>query len=237
MTFVRLADEGVFGPTIQGEGTRIGTVCHFVRLQGCDGSCSWCDTAYAKEPEGGVTRSVRSVCEEVNSLCCGQERQVVITGGNPCLQEACGDLVAGLHDCGWHVSLETQASIYRRWLSSVDHLTVSPKPPSSGMPLDLDALDRILHTWRNERGPSQTAELKVVVFNRADFEFATRLDRRYGHTVPLVLSVGTPGEETSLEDTVANLRDVVRWATAKGLPEVRVLPQLHAMMWGGQRGR
>src|SRR4051794_28690583 len=125
----------IFGPTIQGEGAEAGIATHFVRVGGCDYRCSWCDTMYAVDPE-----IVRATAEKLSSdeivtrvdALAGRPDWVTISGGNPALH-ALGDLVSGLHAVGFRVSVETQGSRWASWLGSVDRLTVSPKPPSSGM--------------------------------------------------------------------------------------------------------
>ena len=125
----------IFGPTIQGEGAEAGMPTHFIRLGGCDFRCSWCDTMYAVEPATvRVTAHRLSVEEIVQALdrLTGAPRWVTISGGNPALHRL-DPLIERLHSHDYRVSVETQGSVWRSWLGDVDRLTVSPKPPSSGM--------------------------------------------------------------------------------------------------------
>jgi organic radical activating enzyme len=117
--------------TLQGEGTLVGTPSTFVRLWGCDFSCSWCDTKESWRPgsrwvEWGAAAIVAKILEY-------QNKHVVITGGNPVLQ---GDdlrgLVMDLRRLGCHVTLETQGSIYHSVMHEAQLLSLSPK----------------LHDWR-----------------------------------------------------------------------------------------
>jgi 7-carboxy-7-deazaguanine synthase len=125
----------VFGATIQGEGAEAGMPTHFVRLGGCDYRCTWCDTMYAVDPAlvraNAEGLSVDEILGRVADLE-GRPRWVTVSGGNPALHEL-ADLVDGLHDAGFLVAAETQGSVWRPWLASLDRLTISPKPPSSGM--------------------------------------------------------------------------------------------------------
>src|SRR5207244_13541299 len=95
----------------------------------------WCDTMYAVDPAvvraNAVHMSTAQIVERVDSLD-GAPHWVTISGGNPALHEL-GPLVASLRSNGYHVATETQGSVWRPWLATVDRLTVSPKPPRSGM--------------------------------------------------------------------------------------------------------
>src|SRR6185503_4543083 len=88
--------------SIQGESTRAGRPCVFVRLTACDLRCSWCDTAYAFHE--GTKRSIDSVIEEVEGYGCPL---VEITGGEPLLQEDVYPLMEALIARGRTVMLET----------------------------------------------------------------------------------------------------------------------------------
>src|SRR4051794_13697195 len=125
----------IFGPTIQGEGAEAGLPTHFLRVGGCDYRCSWCDTMYAVEPATvrGTARhlTAAAIVGEIGALA-GAPEWVTISGGNPALFELEG-IVDDLHAAGYRVAVETQGSRWRNWLAKVDRLTISPKPPSSGM--------------------------------------------------------------------------------------------------------
>jgi len=124
----------VFGPTIQGEGELAGMPTAFVRFGGCDYRCSWCDSLHAVLPEHvrGAHRMTPAQIAAALEALPGRPDWVTLSGGNPALLEL-GDLVALLHAAGRRVAVETQGSVWRDWLGDVDLLTISPKPPSSGM--------------------------------------------------------------------------------------------------------
>ena len=220
----------LFGPTLQGEGRVIGLKTMFVRLAGCDYACAWCDTKYAWQP-GQLAKSellapaaVVARLEETAGGC----RRVTLSGGNPALHDL-GPLVALLRDRAWRTHMETQGSLAPGWLAELDSATFSPKPPSSGMATDWQALADGLALCRDP-------DLKVVVFDEADYAYAVEVHGRFPE-VPLTLQLGNRvGEDTaaSLLDRLNRLAE-----TALGDPrlaDVRVLPQLHVLLWGNRRG-
>ncbi|WP_053225704.1 7-carboxy-7-deazaguanine synthase QueE [Solirubrobacter soli] len=230
----------IFGPTIQGEGAEAGLPTHFVRLGGCDYRCSWCDTMYAVDPETvratAVSMSSDGIAERVDQLS-GRPDWVAISGGNPALHQLDG-LVELLHARGYRVSVETQGSLWRDWLHMVDRLTISPKPPSSGMssPKHLDQFSRFMR--RAIARKDVPAVLKIVCFDDVDLDWATERAAEYPD-LPLFLSAGTP------VPAVDGLRDAVgiryRWlcervAESPALSAARVLPQLHVIAWEGAKG-
>ena len=228
----------IFGPTIQGEGAEAGVPCAFVRLGGCDFRCSWCDSMYAVDPAQVRTTARKmsdtDIVESIDRLG-GAVEWVVVSGGNPALH-GLGPLVSELHRRGFKVAVETQGSVWRDWLAETDRLTVSPKPPSSGMA-------NVRHTAQFDRfmqsaGSVGTLVLKIVCFDDEDLVWAKAVRHRYPH-YPLYLSAGTP--VPSPTNLLAAVADRFRWLCERvaGDPEltrVRVLPQLHVIAWGDARG-
>ena len=94
--------------SIQGESTYTGLPCVFVRLAGCNLKCTWCDTAYARVPEGAVELSVEEIVRKVRFFDC---RLVEITGGEPLQQKEATALARALVDDGFMVLVETNGSI------------------------------------------------------------------------------------------------------------------------------
>src|SRR5271157_333482 len=93
--------------SLQGEGKNQGRVCLFIRLAGCNLSCTWCDTKYARD--GGITMSLDSVLEQVWRI---NPPYVCITGGEPLVQlDAIEPLLSSLHKRGTEIDLETNGTI------------------------------------------------------------------------------------------------------------------------------
>ncbi|GGE32034.1 7-carboxy-7-deazaguanine synthase [Pullulanibacillus camelliae] len=230
----------IFGPTIQGEGMVVGRKTMFVRTAGCDYRCSWCDSAFTWDGSGKADIQKMTADEIWDQLVAvGGERfdHVTISGGNPALLSAIGELVQLLHTKGIQTALETQGSRWQPWMLDIDDLTLSPKPPSSGMKTNFNVLDQIIEQLR----PQNNTSLKVVVFDDADFEYATDIHSRY-KDVPFFLQVGN--DDITSTDTVALTQHLLgryEWLVDKtiastAMNNVRVLPQVHTLLWGNKRG-
>ncbi|TYR74092.1 7-carboxy-7-deazaguanine synthase QueE [Rossellomorea vietnamensis] len=230
----------VFGPTIQGEGMVIGQKTMFVRTAGCDYSCSWCDSAFTWD--GSAKEDIRlltaaEIWQELHEIGGRRFNHVTISGGNPALITAIEELLDVFKKNGISSALETQGSRWQDWFMDIDELTLSPKPPSSGMKTDFDKLDYIIERLKNHTSRS----LKVVIFNAADLEYAANLHERYPG-VPFFLQVGNgnlaaeegEGFLSQLITDYENLIDAV--TDSERLNDVRVLPQLHTYVWGNKRG-
>ena len=223
----------IFGPTIQGEGQLIGLPTVFVRSGGCDFRCDWCDTLYAVEPQfkaQWTPMSAEQIMQKITELA-QKPLLVTLSGGNPALQPFAPLIELG-HAAGYTFSIETQGSIAKDWFSLLDALVLSPKPPSSGMRNDWRKVDQCI-----ERADEDDISFKIVVRDDADFDFAREVGQRYAR-FPLSLQACNPQPES--ESNIEQLLQRQRWLTEKVCAEqwydVRVLPQLHALLWGNQRG-
>lgn len=225
----------VFGPTIQGEGAQLGRPTVFVRTAGCDYRCSWCDTPYAVLPTEAhkatwQPMTAEQIMGEVWRLTNCQPCLITLSGGNPALQPLEPLLDLG-HQLGYTFTMETQGSVYRPWFAKLDHLTISPKPPSSGMVTNWDRLRQCLAA-----GCPDTS-LKVVVFDDRDYRYARDVGATFAD-VRLFLSVGNHTPNADEVDT-AGLLDRLRWLVetivADGWYSVTITPQLHVLIWGNTR--
>ncbi|AKG34962.1 7-carboxy-7-deazaguanine synthase QueE [Paenibacillus durus] len=232
----------MFGPTIQGEGAVIGVKTMFVRTYGCDYHCSWCDSSFTWDGSGKDKRVMMDAEEIMSGLTeLGGDRFdcVTISGGNPALiGEGLSELIDLLHERGIKAAIETQGSRWQDWFLKVDALTISPKPPSSGMPTDWEVLDSIMERVRTSGKGAHS--LKVVVFDDEDYKYAAKVHHRYPD-VPFFLQ---PGNDNVTEegDISARLLNKLEWLFEKVIadPEMnaaRVLPQLHALIWHNKRGK
>lgn len=230
----------IFGPTIQGEGMVIGQKTMFVRTAGCDYSCSWCDSAFTWD--GSAKEDIRmltalDIWEELREIGGNRFNHVTISGGNPALIAAIDDLLAVFKENGIKSALETQGSRWQDWFLDIDELTLSPKPPSSGMKTDFEKLGFILEQLKEHKSYS----LKVVIFNDKDLEYATHLHERYPD-VPFFLQVGntnlsSENEKGLLNQLITDYEKLIDNVTeSERLNNVRVLPQLHTYVWGNKRG-
>lgn len=200
--------------SIQGEGRTMGLPTVFVRLSGCNLDCNWCDTRYAEE--GGSEMTVEEVIAGVNGY---RTRHVCVTGGEPLWHEGTPELITRLLQEGKHVSLETNGSLPISGLTDEPELMISMdyKCPSSGMEGRM-LLDNLKHLKPKD-------QLKFVVSDKEDLECAEDVLRKYRPNCP---SIFTPVGGLTLAP-------VVEFVLKRKL-EVRVLPQLHKLIWGERRG-
>lgn len=241
----------VFGPTIQGEGMVVGRKTMFVRTGGCDYSCDWCDSAFTWN---GTQKATMTPAQEVfdNLVHIGGVEvtdadgepnlvlnfdHVTISGGNPALIGAAMDEFIDIcHANGVQVGLETQGSRWQEWFTKIDDLTISPKPPSSGMVTNWETLDFIVDKLK---AASVNFTLKVVVFNEEDFQYAKKVDQRYEQPV-FYVSVGNEDAYEPGDISGRLIRELDGlWERVLKDPEAnhwRPLPQLHTIVWANKRG-
>ncbi len=227
----------IFGPTIQGEGMVIGQKTMFVRTGGCDYSCSWCDSKFTWD---GTGKSTAMKADEIISSLkeIGGEAfsHITISGGNPALHKGIGELINQCHEQGWKVAIETQGSFWQDWLLDIDDVTISPKPPSSLMKTDFNKLDLFMQNLEDSN-----VSLKVVIFDEEDFGYAEMIHTRYPN-VPFFLQVGNDDVFTTDDQAlVSTLLKRFEWLIDRSMKstimnDAKVLPQLHALIWGNKRG-
>ncbi|MEF8792553.1 7-carboxy-7-deazaguanine synthase QueE [Thiohalorhabdus sp.] len=224
----------IFGPTVQGEGALIGQPTVFVRTGGCGYRCRWCDTPFAVLPEyrdQWQAWEPEAVLDEVDRLA-GAPVLVTLSGGDPALQEL-GPLIRPGHERGHTFALETQASVSQSWFADLDHLTLSPKGPSSGHLTSLGEIEACL----DASGAEPRTVFKVVIMNDPDFDYAAELAANY-RDYPFYLQVGNPVPEGEPEPDELMRR--YRWLVERCLSErwyaPTILPQLHVLAWGNARG-
>jgi len=216
--------------SIQGEGTRAGLPCIFVRLTGCNLRCTWCDTAYAFH--GGKKMTVEEVLTRVDELagCNAGEpgSEVVVplvelTGGEPLLQDEIYPLAERLLRAGYTVMIETSGERFIGGLPREVIKIVDVKCPDSGEP---DTFE-----MRNLETLSERDEVKFVLSTRRDYEFAREFTREHGLAARVKQVLFSPvfedpaGKWAGLEP-----RMLVEWILADGLP-VRLGLQLHKFIW------
>jgi 7-carboxy-7-deazaguanine synthase len=196
--------------SIQGEGTRAGRPCVFVRLTGCPLRCVWCDTAYAFEE--GVKRSEDDVLAAVEAYPC---RLILVTGGEPLAQPAAFGLITRLADAGWEVLVETSGHVPIDGLDPRAVAILDVKAPGSGESHRME--------WRNLERLSAKDEVKFVLADRADYEWsrAVVLDRHLAERCTVLFSP----VHGRLDPGVLG-----RWILDDGLP-VRLQVQLHKYLW------
>jgi 7-carboxy-7-deazaguanine synthase len=196
--------------SLQGEGTRAGRPCVFVRFTGCDLRCTYCDSAYAFQ--GGTERSREEIVAEVARF---PSRFVLLTGGEPLLQRELPELCRDLLARGFEVAVETHGQLPLEPLPREVIRIADVKTPGSGYPAhELGWLDRL----------APHDEVKFVVTSEEDFRWSAdviRARRLEGRCAILFSAVWGKVEPKAL----------ARWLLESGL-DARLSVQIHKVIWG-----
>lgn len=225
--------------SIQGEGSTMGQVASFLRLEGCNlQPCRWCDTKYAFA--GGYEATIDRVAEQL------WRPNVVITGGEPLLQcNSISLLIGELREADWsqavpgtrrppkrHITIETNGTIFDAGLQDVDLWSISPKLGSSGHEPNLEILISYLTTFSEG-----CLQFKFVIADLDDLKLTWDLIESLGiekNTIVLQPNGMVP-------DPMQAFRDLVQWVVKGGtgwwqtVPGLRIMPQLHVLAWHHQR--
>jgi 7-carboxy-7-deazaguanine synthase len=211
--------------SIQGESTFIGRPCVFVRLAGCHLRCSYCDTEYAFKE--GETRQIEGLVDEIAAHPC---ELVEITGGEPLLQPRVATLMKELADVRKTVLVETSGACD---ISICDRRAIrimDIKTPSSG---EAERTD-----WANIERLTPRDEVKFVLGDRDDYDFAMSVAERYElfDRVAAVLFSPVNEQPKGLEIMgmrALPMRELAEWMLEDGSRGI-LQPQLHKFIWDPQ---
>ena len=200
--------------SIQGESTHAGRRCVFVRLTACDLRCTWCDTPYAFAE--GRKMAVDDVVDRVAAFGC---EVVEITGGEPLLQPDVYPLMDRLLGTGHTVMLETGG-----------HVSVERVPPGVVKILDVKCPgsgEDTKNCWDNLSRLTPRDEVKFVLRDRADYEYATEIVSRFSLPGRCAAVLFSPVHG------VLAPADLAAWMLEDRLP-VRLQVQVHKYIWGAE---
>lgn len=232
----------IFGPTFQGEGPSLGTPCVFLRLGTCNLKCTWCDTKYTWDFASGNydpgeelhRMSTESVLLQLQKLAGGKVTLLVISGGEPLLQQTkLRELVESLHwQGGWRIEVETAGTIAPD-LPGVTTFNVSPKLLHSGNDWNLSYKPDVLRKFVQlpEMGHTKIV-FKFVVTCVADLEevelsFVERfgIPQKSVYIMPEGITAGT---------LVKTSKAIAAEVLDRGW---NLTTRLHILVWGNARGR
>jgi 7-carboxy-7-deazaguanine synthase len=221
--------------SLQGEGGLAGVPSVFVRTSGCNLRCNWCDTPYASWSPEGTTMSVAEIVAAVRQH---DARHVVLTGGEPMLAKDLRELAAELKQLGYHITIETAATIAPDGIAC-DLASLSPKLKNSAPDARLDDTWRKRHealrwqpevvkAWLDQGG----YQLKFVVSQAEDVTEIESMLAQLGREIPRAQVLLMPEGVT-----VGVLRARAGWlgelCKQRGY---RYAPRLQIELYGNQRG-
>lgn len=246
-----------FGPTIQGEGSVIGYQTMFLRFGGCDYRCERCDSLHAVLPEMFSKSAPRLTQQEILDQAladAGHCEWITFSGGNPAMHEL-GYLVEGLHKAGKRIAVETQGTLIPDWLHKCDVVTVSPKGPGMGEEFESELFDTFMYEYLPPAHPDlrhKGFSVKCVIFDQRDIEFMVAIMEQWPQTRNVMFAsignVDPPLPAKRLHDDLITRAEFVEqvadnyrvlaeeiWKDPR-CSSVRVLPQLHTLIWGNKAG-
>jgi 7-carboxy-7-deazaguanine synthase len=201
--------------SVQGESSFAGLPCAFVRLTFCNLRCVWCDSEYTFA--GGGDMSIDEVMRRVEGMNCNL---VEITGGEPLVQKRdCCELVTRLCDKGHTVLVETGGSLDASVLDPRAIKILDVKCPGSG--------ESERNFWPNLERLGDRDEVKFVVTDRADFDYA--LDVIASH------NLGGRDREVLISPVwgTVDWAELASWILESGV-RARMQLQMHKLIWGAE---
>jgi 7-carboxy-7-deazaguanine synthase len=201
--------------SLQGETRRIGLPTVFIRLTGCPLRCVYCDTTYAFA--GGQDMGVAEILRQVDGYA---PHYVTVTGGEPLAQKNCALLLRALCDAGYEVSLETSGALDVGAVDARAMRVVDIKTPASG--------EAEKNRWENLPLLTRHDEIKIVLCDESDYRWAKQIMSQY-RLVEKCAVVFSPAHG------MLDATRLAEWILRDRLP-VRMLPQLHKLLWNNEAG-
>ncbi|HYX27775.1 MAG TPA: radical SAM protein [Pyrinomonadaceae bacterium] len=199
--------------SIQGESTHAGRPCSFIRLTGCPMRCTWCDSEYTFT--GGDHLTIAAIIEKVREFGCSL---VEVTGGEPLAQREAFELIKRLCDLNYEVLIETGGYVSTKDVDERAKIILDVKCPASG--------ESERNHWPNlDRLRADKEEVKFVIANRNDWEFAQQVIAKYQLEERAKAVLISPAWNQ------IDLQQLADWIVQSGL-KVRLQLQLHKYIWG-----
>ena len=207
--------------SIQGESSTAGLPCLFIRLYGCNLRCSYCDTPqFSKKVRNMSIGQIREeVKNKIRKSKCSGIRHICITGGEPLIQDNVYPLIFDLITDGYIISVETNGCVPIEFTSrsGAYRYVMDIKCPSSGFS-DKNCYDNLKKLEARD-------EVKFVIADRKDYEFAREVLKNYGTNANIIFS---PMFSTKNKAVIGN--ELVKWVLEDNLSFVRIQVQLHKIL-------
>jgi 7-carboxy-7-deazaguanine synthase len=216
--------------SLQGEGSLLGVPSVFVRLAGCPLRCTWCDTKYAWGESAGEEMSIEAVKAKVLAF---EVRHIVVTGGEPLVNDELIALIDAIDDPSLHITIETSGIEYVGGLKC-DLMSISPKLSNSVEadsgekpevdPLNIDAMQRLIDEY--------DYQIKFVVDSPDDLDEIAGVIAKLKNINPYKIML-MPQASTKVE-YVKKLPMVAEIAKNTGFA---LSPRLQVELWGNSKGK
>jgi|BioPla2DNA2_1021312.scaffolds.fasta_scaffold06698_9 7-carboxy-7-deazaguanine synthase len=194
-----------------------------------------CDTLYAVDPkfkDSWISMEPEEIMDVIKKLTNNVPMLVTFSGGNPAIYDLSKIIQIGKKE-GYTFTIETQGSIPCSWFNDLDYITFSPKPPSSGMKTNWDKLTRSVDYVEDKNKVS----IKVVVQTEEDYQYALDVFSRFPNIEKYITPCNeTPGQP-NFDAMFKKMREITERVLADKRYDIRILPQLHVLLWGNERGK
>jgi 7-carboxy-7-deazaguanine synthase len=209
---------------LQGEGTNTGSIQFFIRASTCDMKCKICDSKYSWGK--GTKKTLQEIVLEVSN---SGVSSVCLTGGEIAqFRNKLGGLVAFLREKGIHIVLQTNGLHYNTYFKLIHTVSMDAKTPSTGEKSNLDLILKL----------DPKDEVKTLISDRRDYEYAIKVNEKVkqARCRQILQPLNLVGQ-----DNTQDLIDKLKWIGDLVLSDrrwynVRVLPQVHVLLWGNKRG-
>ena len=212
--------------SVQGESSFAGLPCIFVRLAGCNLRCAWCDSEYTFT--GGKPFTEDDIVAQIEAL--APCKLIEFTGGEPMLQaRELLPLMDRLLAQNYTLMIETSGERPLADVPKAVHKIVDVKCPGAGSAANTFRLENLEALTQND-------EIKFVITNREDYDFARdfirthALEERAGHILLSPAFSKTPTPLRTIDNATLDPRTLVEWMLADGLP-ARLSLQIHKFIW------
>lgn len=188
--------------TIQGEGFYQGQASYFIRLAGCDVGCHWCDVKESWDVSKHPKFTLNEITEPIINLA---SKIVIVTGGEP-LQHNLEPLTTHLHNKGFRTHIETSGAFEPT--GTWDWFCLSPKKFKEP----------------TERSIALADELKVIIFNKSDFEFAEKFEKQVKSNCKLYLQPEWDKASTMLPQMIEYVKQHPQWTISLQIHKYMNIP-------------
>ena len=218
--------------SIQGEGTLIGSPMVFIRLWGCNMNCTWCDTRYSWAPEfKSITKRDNLTPEALVKYLLDHFPEVTwfnFTGGEPTLwEEEIQQVNKLLQEQSKNTCIQTNGKEWKEQLfSSLDKVCMDIKCPTSGEISDLSSIGKL----------RKQDEIKLVLGSQEDVDYAKEIISSYQTDASIIIQPVLTSDE-GLDAYYDQLKWLINEFSSMNTDKIRILPQLHQLLWRDQAGK